>query len=206
VQQHLCVPVQVWTRGSQSSVAAAPSWQEACQPLRLVRLPASDGSDAAAAATSKQKQRKAQPQKEELSVDKVLWVADDSKVGTVLCCGVLCYSCGVLCWGCAITLCSVSRSSKKLANTSDVSIKSEKGRFILITACLLLLQLLVAGSDLGIRVWSTRDWSLQALLRGHSQEVHVLSGHPCDSRLVLSAGHDGRSILWDTETGQELRR
>lgn len=69
-----------------------------------------------------------------------------------------------------------------------------------------LLQLLAAGSDLSIRVWSTQDWSLQAQLRGHSEVVHVLSGHPFDPRLVVSAGHDGRSVLWDAEAGVELRR
>jgi WD40 repeat protein len=72
--------------------------------------------------------------------------------------------------------------------------------------CCSCLQLLAAGSDNIIRVWSTRDWSLRNLLRGHSESVTVLSAHPQDPRLLLSAGHDGLSILWDLETGAELRR
>lgn len=70
----------------------------------------------------------------------------------------------------------------------------------------LLLQLLAAGSDNVIRVWSTKDWSVLALLLSHTDAVHVLTGHPFDPRLVLSAGYDGLSILWDCEAGVELQR
>lgn len=71
---------------------------------------------------------------------------------------------------------------------------------------LFILQLLAVGSDYVIRVWSTHDWSLVMLLRGHSDAVHVLAGHPYDPRLVLSAGQDGLSIIWDAATGAELQR
>lgn len=70
----------------------------------------------------------------------------------------------------------------------------------------LCLQLLAAACDRAIRVWDTKSWSLLMLLQGHSDTVHVLSGHPFDPRVVLSAGYDGRIILWDTATGAEIQR
>lgn len=68
------------------------------------------------------------------------------------------------------------------------------------------LQLLLAGSDRVIRVWDVKTWSLQQLLQGHTDAVHVLEGHPLDPRLVMSAGYDGLTILWDAQAGTELQR
>jgi WD40 repeat protein len=73
-------------------------------------------------------------------------------------------------------------------------------------ALLLHVQLLLAGSDNIIRVWDAKCWSLQQHLQGHTDAVHVLVGHPYDPRLVLSAGYDGLTILWDAQAGTELQR
>lgn len=68
------------------------------------------------------------------------------------------------------------------------------------------MQLLLAGSDNVIRIWDAKCWSLQQHLQGHTDAVHVLVGHPYDPRLVLSAGYDGLTILWDAQAGTELQR
>lgn len=60
------------------------SWQLACPPLQLVRIdPVAGGQQHvaghAASPAPKQKQRKPMP--EGLKVNRIMWVADDSKVG-----------------------------------------------------------------------------------------------------------------------------
>ncbi|XP_071800548.1 bromodomain and WD repeat-containing protein 3-like isoform X2 [Asterias amurensis] len=40
--------------------------------------------------------------------------------------------------------------------------------------------------------------------RSHTDEVFVLEGHPIDTRIFLSAGHDGLIILWDLDTGNKI--
>ena len=41
-------------------------------------------------------------------------------------------------------------------------------------------------------------------LEGHSGEVFVLEPHPTDSRVLLTAGHDGLVIIWDMLAGTKL--
>lgn len=42
-------------------------------------------------------------------------------------------------------------------------------------------------------------------LQGHDDEVFVLEAHPFDSRILLSAGHDGNIYVWDLSKGQKIR-
>lgn len=77
--------LQVWVRPSGSSSrtgeAAAGAWLEACPALVLTRIaPAAPAGGPAPSPAPKQKQRR--PAVEEaLTVNRVLWTADDSKVG-----------------------------------------------------------------------------------------------------------------------------
>lgn len=71
---------------------------------------------------------------------------------------------------------------------------------------LLLIQILASASDNTIFVWCAYTGKLLQLLKGHSQQAHVLETHPYDARLALSAGYDGQSILWDISTGDILKR
>lgn len=41
--------------------------------------------------------------------------------------------------------------------------------------------------------------------QGHDDEVFVLEAHPFDSRILLSAGHDGNIYIWDLSKGQKIR-
>lgn len=43
------------------------------------------------------------------------------------------------------------------------------------------------------------------LFKGHDDEVFVLEAHPFDSRIMLSAGHDGNIYVWDLTKGAKIR-
>lgn len=43
------------------------------------------------------------------------------------------------------------------------------------------------------------------LLKGHDDEVFVMEVHPFDSRIMLSAGHDGNIYMWDLTKGAKIR-
>lgn len=57
-----------------------------------------------------------------------------------------------------------------------------------------------------IKVWNSNDARLIHELKAHTDEVYVLEAHPKDSRLLLSAGHDGYVILWNLMTGKLIRK
>ncbi len=63
-----------------------------------------------------------------------------------------------------------------------------------------------ASSDTKIRVWNSETGQLQHVLEAHDREVYVIDAHPFDKRIVLTAGYDGRCVLWDIEKGVELCR
>lgn len=56
---------------------------------------------------------------------------------------------------------------------------------------------ITAVNDYTLKVWNAKSGELMKVLRGHKDEVFVLESHPIDSRLILSAGHDGQLIIWD---------
>jgi hypothetical protein len=81
--------------GKEGNTASA-AWKEACSALVLKRLPAAAPAGVAPSPAPKQKQRRI-PVEEVLTVNRVLWTADDSKVGLWGCLRVR--GCSVL--GCA---------------------------------------------------------------------------------------------------------
>ncbi len=69
-----------------------------------------------------------------------------------------------------------------------------------------LLQVLAAISDETIVVWDSHTGDYLSRLRGHTSRAHVLECHPIEPRLVMSAGYDGQTIVWDLLAGQPLAR
>ena len=64
---------------------------------------------------------------------------------------------------------------------------------------------LTAMSDFTVRVWRVSTGTLTHTARLHTNKVHVLQCHPFDSRLAMSAGHDGKVAVWDVEKGRCVR-
>ncbi|XP_072901027.1 bromodomain and WD repeat-containing protein 1-like isoform X4 [Hemitrygon akajei] len=52
-----------------------------------------------------------------------------------------------------------------------------------------------------LKVWDSYSGQLLHILMGHEDEVFVLEPHPFDSRIILSAGHDGNIFIWDITKG-----
>ncbi|XP_033635345.1 bromodomain and WD repeat-containing protein 3-like [Asterias rubens] len=65
-------------------------------------------------------------------------------------------------------------------------------------------RVVTAVNDHSLRVWDSRSGKLLQELYSHTDEVFVLEGHPIDTRIFLSAGHDGLIILWDLDTGNKI--
>ncbi|XP_038078010.1 bromodomain and WD repeat-containing protein 3-like isoform X2 [Patiria miniata] len=65
-------------------------------------------------------------------------------------------------------------------------------------------RVVTAVNDHSLRVWDSRTGKLLQELYSHTDEVFVLEGHPTDTRIFLSAGHDGLIILWDLDTGSKI--
>lgn len=66
-------------------------------------------------------------------------------------------------------------------------------------------RLVAAVSDNTIRVWNAASGALIHLLKEHTQQVQVLETHPHDRRLAMTAGYDGKVLLWDIEAGRCLK-
>uniref|UniRef100_A0A8C5S3A8 Bromodomain and WD repeat domain containing 1 n=1 Tax=Laticauda laticaudata TaxID=8630 RepID=A0A8C5S3A8_LATLA len=56
-----------------------------------------------------------------------------------------------------------------------------------------------------LKVWNSYSGQLLHDLKGHADEVFVLEPHPIDSRIMLSAGHDGSIFIWDIEKGIQMK-
>ncbi|KAM3836751.1 bromodomain and WD repeat-containing protein 1 isoform 2-T2 [Vipera latastei] len=56
-----------------------------------------------------------------------------------------------------------------------------------------------------LKVWNSYSGQLLHDLKGHADEVFVLEPHPFDSRIMLSAGHDGNIFIWDIEKGIQMK-
>ncbi|KAJ1112957.1 hypothetical protein NDU88_001217 [Pleurodeles waltl] len=52
-----------------------------------------------------------------------------------------------------------------------------------------------------LKVWNSHNGDLLYNMTGHEDEVFVLEPHPFDSRIMLSAGHDGNVFIWDLTKG-----
>ena len=55
---------------------------------------------------------------------------------------------------------------------------------------------------MALRLWLL---SGEFCTQGHQDEMFVLENNPVDPRIVISAGHDGRIILWDLQTGSIIK-
>ncbi|XP_059154571.1 bromodomain and WD repeat-containing protein 3-like [Physella acuta] len=65
---------------------------------------------------------------------------------------------------------------------------------------------LTAVSDFTIKIWNAYTGTLLKVLEGHEDEVFVLEACPTDARILLSAGHDGRMIIWDLYSGAKIKK
>ncbi|XP_055500126.1 bromodomain and WD repeat-containing protein 3 isoform X1 [Leucoraja erinacea] len=64
---------------------------------------------------------------------------------------------------------------------------------------------ITAVNNFHLKVWNSYTGQLLHVLSGHDDEVFVLEAHPFDSRIMLSAGHDGNIFIWDLSKGTKLR-
>ncbi|KAI8561797.1 hypothetical protein RHMOL_Rhmol04G0369300 [Rhododendron molle] len=64
---------------------------------------------------------------------------------------------------------------------------------------------LAAIMDCRICVWNAVDGSLVHSLKGHSESTFVLDVHPFNPRIAMSAGYDGKTIVWDIWEGTPIR-
>ncbi|KAK8489689.1 hypothetical protein V6N13_032049 [Hibiscus sabdariffa] len=64
---------------------------------------------------------------------------------------------------------------------------------------------LAAIMDCRICVWNAADGSLVHSLSGHTDSTYVLDVHPFNPRIAMSAGYDGRTIVWDIWEGTPIR-
>ncbi|XP_057956949.1 uncharacterized protein LOC131150327 [Malania oleifera] len=64
---------------------------------------------------------------------------------------------------------------------------------------------LAALMDCRICVWNAVDGNLVHSLTGHSESTYVLDVHPFNPRIAMSAGYDGKTIVWDIWEGTPIR-
>lgn len=64
---------------------------------------------------------------------------------------------------------------------------------------------LAAIMDCRICVWNAADGSLVHSLTGHTASTYVLDVHPFNPRMAMSAGYDGKTIVWDIWEGMPIR-
>ncbi|WOL00289.1 bromodomain and WD repeat-containing protein 1-like [Canna indica] len=64
---------------------------------------------------------------------------------------------------------------------------------------------LAAIMDCRICVWNASDGSLVHSLIGHKESTFVLDVHPFNPRIAMSAGYDGKMIIWDIWEGKPVR-
>ncbi|KAJ1986757.1 hypothetical protein H4R33_003172 [Dimargaris cristalligena] len=64
---------------------------------------------------------------------------------------------------------------------------------------------IVAAAFGTTKVFNAITGEVHAHLKGHADEVFVVDTHPFCERLIMTAGYDGRVILWDIVEGTKLR-
>uniref|UniRef100_A0A915KXU4 Bromo domain-containing protein n=1 Tax=Romanomermis culicivorax TaxID=13658 RepID=A0A915KXU4_ROMCU len=63
-----------------------------------------------------------------------------------------------------------------------------------------------AVSDMTLRVWDASSGVFLRMLLNHTDEIFVLEPHPLNPKIILSAAHDGRLLLWDITTGEMKKK
>jgi WD40 repeat protein len=61
------------------------------------------------------------------------------------------------------------------------------------------------GDKIGVTLWSADTGERERQLAGTSQEVTAVAFHPAGSQ-VAAADYSGQALVWDADTGRELRR
>ena len=64
---------------------------------------------------------------------------------------------------------------------------------------------ITTASDRSIRVWDSRTGKLIHCLWEHDDDAFVIEAHPTDGRIVLTAGHDGKVVIWDIVDGLPIK-
>ncbi|OCT93763.1 bromodomain and WD repeat-containing protein 1 isoform X2 [Xenopus laevis] len=66
--------------------------------------------------------------------------------------------------------------------------------------------MVVTASNLhSLKVWESHTGKLLRVLSGHQNDIYVLEPHPFDSRVMISAGYDGKIIIWDVAKGKQIK-
>ncbi|KAK3780024.1 hypothetical protein RRG08_029717 [Elysia crispata] len=102
----------------------------------------------------------------------------------------------------------LSMSAKLRSGASVNAIRSEEKdlRVTMVSWSMDDTMVVTAASDLTIKIWNTYTGILLRILEGHEDEVFVLETCPTDARILLSAGHDGKMIIWDIHTGIRIKK
>lgn len=59
---------------------------------------------------------------------------------------------------------------------------------------------LTAVSDFMVKAWDSRTGELIRVFNEHKDEAYVIEAHPINPRIICTAGHDGKLIIWDIGT------
>ncbi|EDL03696.1 bromodomain and WD repeat domain containing 1, isoform CRA_c, partial [Mus musculus] len=100
--------------------------------------------------------------------------------------------------------------SIQFCNNGDRDTSSEEERFMKPKVTMIAWNqddstVVTAVNDHVLKVWSSYTGQLLHNLLGHADEVFVLETHPFDSRIMLSAGHDGSIFIWDITKGIKMK-
>lgn len=56
-----------------------------------------------------------------------------------------------------------------------------------------------------VKIWNSHTGQLIHTLDKHTSDVYLIESHPKDPRIFLTAGHDGKIIIWDIERGIPIK-
>ncbi|KAK2154938.1 hypothetical protein LSH36_253g03021 [Paralvinella palmiformis] len=102
---------------------------------------------------------------------------------------------------------TVLNTSKRLdSKPGEIELINEKLRVTMVCWNADDMRVITAVSDCSLKVWDSYTGELLKILQCHQDEVFVLEHHPIDSRIILSAGHDGNILIWDIEKGVVVKK
>ncbi|XP_075710726.1 bromodomain and WD repeat-containing protein 1 [Rhinoderma darwinii] len=81
---------------------------------------------------------------------------------------------------------------------------SPKSKVLMIAWDVMDNNVVTASSAHLLKVWDSHTGKLLHVLIGHENDIYVLEPHPIDSRMILSAGHDGSIFIWDIKNGTKV--